>query len=72
MTRLGVRQLPVLEPHTHKLVGILAASDVLRAQVRAEGDAATSSERSTLTPRELTATPSDREEAPTDDPGDQP
>jgi CIC family chloride channel protein len=36
MTRLGVRQLPVLEPGSHALVGLLAMSDVVRAQVRAE------------------------------------
>lgn len=44
MTRLGVRQLPVLEANAqHTLVGILAMSDVLRAQVRAEGDSSTTS-----------------------------
>jgi CIC family chloride channel protein len=64
MTRLGVRQLPVLEPRTHTLVGILAASDVLRAQVRAEGEAATSSERSTLTPAEPMTAPSAAGEHP--------
>jgi CIC family chloride channel protein len=43
MTRLGVRQLPVLERGTHRLVGMLAMSDVMRAQMRVEGgDASTS------------------------------
>ena len=50
MTRLGVRQLPVLETTTHALVGLLAMSDVLRAQVRAEGDAASSADRLSLGP----------------------
>lgn len=36
MTRLGVRQLPVLEPRTHRLVGMLSMSDVVRAQIDAE------------------------------------
>jgi CIC family chloride channel protein len=35
MQRLGVRQLPVLAPASASLCGILAMSDVLRAQVRA-------------------------------------
>ena len=34
MTRLGVHQLPVLERGTSHLVGLLAMSDVMRAQVR--------------------------------------
>jgi CIC family chloride channel protein len=50
MTRLGVRQLPVLETTTHALVGLLAMSDVLRAQVRAEGDAASSADRLSIGP----------------------
>jgi CIC family chloride channel protein len=44
MSRLGVRQLPVLAPKTHALVGIVAMSDVLRAQVRAETAGSTASE----------------------------
>ena len=35
MNRLGVRQLPVLERHGAKLLGIIATSDVLRAQLAA-------------------------------------
>ncbi len=35
MQRLGARQLAVVERGTGKLAGILAMSDVLRAQVRA-------------------------------------
>ncbi|AKF03015.1 Chloride channel protein [Sandaracinus amylolyticus] len=51
MTRLGVRQLPVLERGTHRLVGMLAMSDVMRAQMRAEGEhggASSSTDRLTL------------------------
>jgi CIC family chloride channel protein len=48
MTRLGVRQLPVLERGTHELVGILATSDVLRAQVRVESDSGNSTDRQSL------------------------
>lgn len=33
MTRLGVRQLPVLERISHRLVGILSMSDAMKAQV---------------------------------------
>ncbi|MFO0683385.1 MAG: chloride channel protein [Sandaracinus sp.] len=50
MTRLGVRQLPVLDAQTHALVGLLAASDVLRAQVRAEASASSSADRSSELP----------------------
>lgn len=54
MTRLGVRQLPVLERGTAQLAGILAMSDVLRAQVRAAEKhgvgGLTSSERTSLEP----------------------
>jgi CIC family chloride channel protein len=39
MTRLGVRQLPVLARGTHSLIGIIATSDVLRAQLRESDDA---------------------------------
>nr|MDQ3036287.1 chloride channel protein [Myxococcota bacterium] len=52
MTRLGVHQLPVLERQTGKLVGLLAMSDVMRAQVsvaETQGSLATS-ERMTLEP----------------------
>lgn len=52
MTRLGVHQLPVLERETGKLVGLLAMSDVMRAQVRAAETQGSlqSSERMTLEP----------------------
>lgn len=55
MTRLGVRQLPVLERQSGKLVGILAMSDVLRAQVKVtEGqEGLASTERMTLEPLAL-------------------
>ena len=51
MQRLGVRQLPVLERGTATLVGILAMSDVLRAQVRLvekQDSALTSTDRTSL------------------------
>ncbi len=51
MTRLGVRQLPVLDASSHALVGLLAASDVLRAQVRAEAEGTGSAERSSELPQ---------------------
>lgn len=51
MQRLGVRQLPVLERGTPQLVGLLAMSDVLRAQVRqVERTASESGDRATLAP----------------------
>lgn len=54
MQRLGVRQLPVLERGSPTLIGMLAMSDVLRAQVRSEqgGDAATSADRGSTVPDE--------------------
>lgn len=56
MQRLGTRQLPVLERGTSRLAGILAMSDVLRAQVAAmeatEGSALSSTDRGTLVPLE--------------------
>jgi CIC family chloride channel protein len=57
MQRLGVRQLPVIDRGAARLVGILAMSDVLRAQVRAadaQGGGA-EDERSTLEPLALAA-----------------
>jgi CIC family chloride channel protein len=59
MQRLGVRQLPVLQRGTATLVGMLAMSDVLRAQVRAAESAglatASMAERATLEPLTLAA-----------------
>lgn len=48
MTRLGVRQLPVLERGTHRLVGMLAMSDIMRAQMRMEDTEPNSTDRFTL------------------------
>lgn len=56
MQRLGVRQLPVLVRGTATLVGMLAMSDVLRAQVSAvERHDVGLAERSTLEPMALGA-----------------